>query len=274
MDEFCSDWVFADMRARLAEFRQVKCVNLIGRDVSLHLTKSQVKVAACPNSPRAPQAPLWRLFMMPSWFWLPPWRGARSGSLRPRRSTKVDAWRAPEAKSGRIYDCAKRSVAGFPFRLEVRCSGASVALRRRPRARRKRRSRPARRNPGGRAGLRSETLIAEFAAPATISDRGQQPSMAVNWSTAPQQRGRACRHSAACLIVFDDPAIDRINASVQTPVARAKHVELHGRLAEGSTLDRPVIETVLQIDGGSVQELHPLLAAPFDADVRDAVERA
>src|SRR5882757_7162050 len=42
---------------------------------------------------------------------------------------KADAWRAQEAKSGRVYDCAKRSVAGFPFRLEVRCDGASVALR-------------------------------------------------------------------------------------------------------------------------------------------------
>ena len=42
---------------------------------------------------------------------------------------KADAWRAQEAESGRVYDCAKRSVAGFPFRLEVRCSGASVSLR-------------------------------------------------------------------------------------------------------------------------------------------------
>jgi len=55
---------------------------------------------------------------------------------------------------------------------------------------------------------------------------------------------------------------------VQTPLARAKHVELHGRLADGSPLDRPVIETVLKIEAGSVQEVHPLLAAPFDADVR------
>jgi len=39
-------------------------------------------------------------------------------------------------------------------------------------------------------------------------------------------------------------------------------------LAEGSPSDRPAIETVLQIAQGSVQELHPLLAAPFDADVR------
>ena len=29
-----------------------------------------------------------------------------------------------------------------------------------------------------------------------------------------------------------------------------------------------MIETVLRIEGGSVQEVHPLLAQPFDADVR------
>src|SRR5207244_8204991 len=41
---------------------------------------------------------------------------------------RADAWAAQEAKSGRIYDCGKRSVAGFPFRLEVRCDDASVSL--------------------------------------------------------------------------------------------------------------------------------------------------
>src|SRR4029077_15035910 len=56
--------------------------------------------------------------------------------------------------------------------------------------------------------------------------------------------------------------------SVQTPLARARNVELHGRIADGSPADHPVIETVLQIAGGSVQEVHPLLAAPFDAAVR------
>ena len=55
---------------------------------------------------------------------------------------------------------------------------------------------------------------------------------------------------------------------MQTPLARARHIELHGRLAEGSAPDHPVIETVLKIEGGSVQEVHPLLSQPFDADVR------
>src|SRR5664280_1730438 len=73
--------------------------------------------------------PLWRLFIMPVLLvvaaaaWSAFWFYAAS-----EVDVKADAWRAQEAKSGRVYDCAKRSVAGYPFRLEVRCDGASVAL--------------------------------------------------------------------------------------------------------------------------------------------------
>ena len=97
-------------------------------------------------------------------------------------------------------------------------------------------------------------LIAEFTAPATISDRGGQPSMVANWRTARSSVVGLPAVPQRVSLVFDDPAIDRVNGSAQTPLARAKHVELHGRLAEGSPSDHPVIETVLQIDGGSVQE--------------------
>jgi hypothetical protein len=69
-------------------------------------------------------------------------------------------------------------------------------------------------------------------------------------------------------IVFDDPAIERMEGSMQVPLASAKHVELHGRIAQGSPADHPDIESVVEISQGSVQGLHPLLAQPFDADVR------
>jgi hypothetical protein len=69
-------------------------------------------------------------------------------------------------------------------------------------------------------------------------------------------------------IEFDNPEVDRVNGSMLAPLARAKHIELHGRLAENSTADRPVIETALKIEAGSVQQLHPLLAVPFDAELR------
>ena len=114
-------------------------------------------------------------------------------------------------------------------------------------------------------------LIAEFKAPATISDRGAPPSLMVNWSLGRSSVVGLPAVPQRAAIVFDDPSIDRVNGSTQTPLARANHVELHGRLAEGSPTENPVIETVLQINGGSVQEVHPVLAAPFDADVRTRV---
>jgi hypothetical protein len=212
---------------------------------------------------------LWRLFIMPvlllvaALAWSAFWFYAAS-----KVDETADAWRAREAKSGRIYDCAKRSVAGFPFRFEVSCSGASVALV----------SQTAGTSQAPVTARLSEILvvaqvydpnllIAEFAAPATISGPDQL-SLTVNWSKARSSIAALPAIPQRAAIVFDDPAIDRINASVQTPLARAKHVELHARLADGSAQDHPVIETVLQIAQGSLRELHPLLAEPFDADVR------
>jgi hypothetical protein len=216
--------------------------------------------------------PLWRLFLLPVLLliaaaaWSAFWFYAAS-----QVEVSADAWRAQEAKSGRVYDCARRSVAGFPFRLEVRCEGASVSLMSQT---------------AGQAGTQApitaelgeilvvaqvydpKLLIAEFTAPATIADRGQQPSMVVNWSKARSSVVGLPAIPQRASIVFDDPEINRFNGSMQAPLARAKHIELHGRLADGSALDHPVIETVLKIEGGSLQEVHPLLAEPFDADVR------
>jgi hypothetical protein len=215
--------------------------------------------------------PLWRLFIMPVLLviaavaWSAFWFYAAS-----QVDVSADAWRAQEAKSGRVYDCAKRSVAGYPFRLEVRCDGASVSLVSQT---------------AGQAAAQTpitatlgeilvvaqvydpKLLIAEFTAPATISDHGQ-PSMMVNWRTARSSVVGLPAIPQRASLVFEDPAIDRIDGSVATPLARAQHIELHGRLAEGSPSDHPVIETVLQITKGSIQGLHPLLAEPFDADVR------
>ena len=216
--------------------------------------------------------PLWRLFIMPILLviaaaaWSAFWFFAAS-----QVDVRADAWRAQEAKSGRVYDCAKRSVAGFPFRLEVRCDGASVTLLSQTAAQAATQA-PITAQLGEILVVAQvydpKLLIAEFTAPATISDRGQQTSMIVNWSKAHSSVVGLPAVPQRASITFDDPSVNRVDGSVQAPLAGARHIELHGRLAEGSALDRPVIETVLQIAGGSVQGLHPLLVQPFDADVR------
>ena len=219
-----------------------------------------------PSAPR--RRPLWRLFIVPvllliaaaawSGFWF--YAASQVG-------VRADAWRAQEAKSGRNYDCAKRTVAGFPFRLEISCEGASVALV----------SQTAGNTPfTAKLGeilvvaqiYDPKRVIAEFASPASVVIPEQSP-MRVNWSKARASVVGLPAVPQRGSIVFDDAAIDRVNNnSIQVPVARAKHVELHGRLAEGSPADHPVIETALQLNDGSVQGVHPVLADPFNADIR------
>jgi hypothetical protein len=215
--------------------------------------------------------PLWRLFFMPVLLliaaaaWSAFWFYSAS-----KVDETADAWRAQEARSGRIYDCARRSVAGYPFRLEVRCDGVSVSLVSQT---------------AGQAATQApitaklgeilvvsqvydpKLLIAEFSAPATISGPGQ-PSMIANWSKARSSVAGLPGVPRRISLEFDDPSIDRTDVSPRAPLARARHIELHGRLIDGSAADHPNIETVVRIEQGSVQEIHPLLAEPFDAEVR------
>jgi hypothetical protein len=211
---------------------------------------------------------LWRLFLMPvlvliaALAWSAFWFYAAS-----QIGANVDAWREREAQSGRVYDCGSRSVAGFPFRFEVTCNDASVTLV----AQAAGAAAPVKVRLGNILVVAQiydpKLLIAEFAAPATISGPDQL-SLTANWSKARSSIVGLPAIPQRAAIVFDDAAIDRANGQVATPLARARQVELHARLADGSTVQNPVLETALQIAGGSLRELHPLLAEPFDADVR------
>ena len=96
--------------------------------------------------------------------------------------------------------------------------------------------------------------------------------MIANWSKArssvvglpavPQRASHRVRRS-----------LDRPHRRPPTPLARAKHIELHGRLADGSPSIIPISKPCCGSSGGSVQEVHPLLAEPFDADMRTHADR-
>src|ERR1700759_561604 len=132
--------------------------------------------------------PLWRLFIMPVLLviaaaaWSAFWFYSAS-----KVDETADAWRAREARSGRVYDCARRSVSGYPFRLEVRCDGASVSLVSQTAGQTTTQA-PVTAKLGEILVMAQvydpKLLIAEFTAPATISQHGDLPSMVVNWRTA------------------------------------------------------------------------------------------
>ncbi|MBN9584793.1 MAG: hypothetical protein BGN84_05735 [Afipia sp. 62-7] len=178
-----------------------------------------------------------------------------------------DAWRTREARSGRVYECANRSVAGFPFRLEVSCDNPSVTLTSQTASQIQLTARL--KDILVLAQVYDPTkIIAEFTGPVSVNNKGEAPSFVGNWTTGRASASGLPSTPQRVSIVFDDPAFDRISGAVQTPLLRAKHLELHTRLLEGSLSDKPVVESALEVTAGSLQGLHPVLAAPFDADIR------
>jgi hypothetical protein len=245
---------------------------LIGIAMTALLPKLVIKGAGMTMAITTPRRrSRWGLFIAPVLLliaaiaWTAFWFFAAS-----QVDVQADAWRAHEANSGRIYDCAKRSVAGFPFRLEISCDSPSVTLA----------SQTAQAANRFTAKLDQilvvaqvydpKHVIAEFSGPASITDQNGQ-SFAANWKLGHASVFGLPDVPQRASVVFDAPALARVDGSMQVPLAEAGHVELHGRLAEGSAKDAPVIETVLEINKGAIRGLHPLLADPFDADVRALV---
>ena len=157
----------------------------------------------------------------------------------------------------------RRRIGGYPFRIEVNCDRASALFRsNQP---------PVEIKASGilvAAQIYQPTLlISEFHGPLTIADPGQAPNIVVNWKLAQSSvRGTPAAPERVSL-VFDRPVVDRMNGGNPQHVLLAKHIEIHGRIAEGSAFDHPVIEAVLRLEHGSAPEFHPAAVEPVDADI-------
>src|SRR6516225_145878 len=163
-----------------------------------------------------------------------------------RTETAIDGWRAREAKSGRIYTCGSQNVGGFPFRIEVDCDQATALLRT---------SQPP-------IELRTTSLlmvaqvyqpgllISEFRGPLTVGEPGKPPKFVADWKLAQSSvRGTPSAPERGSL-VFDLLSVERVNDTARESMVRARHAELHGRMAEGTA-----------------PNLHPAATTPIDADV-------
>lgn len=175
----------------------------------------------------------------------------------------IEGWRAREAKAGRDYSCGSESFAGYPFRIEVACDRAAAVFRAM--------TPPVEiRTTGILAAAQiyqPNLLISEFTGPLTIAERGQPPSLAANWTLFQSSvRGTPSAPQRVAL-VFDQPVLDRVNGGTQQTWLRASHIEIHGRIAEGSAAEKPVIEAALQFQAASVPGFHPAAAAPIDGTI-------
>ena len=182
----------------------------------------------------------------------------------------VDAWRTREAAAGRVYDCGERSVAGYPFRLEVRCRDASVTLTNQTAAQAASATQVT-----AKLGeilvvsslYQPKLLIAEFKAPASFAGPGAPP-MVLNWETARSSVAGLPGPPQRIALVFDAPSLDRTDGPTPVPMARARHAEMHVRQVDGAAPGQHNLEADLVLQGASVQDVHPLLADAFDSHVR------
>ncbi|MGH6771306.1 MAG: DUF2125 domain-containing protein, partial [Xanthobacteraceae bacterium] len=168
-----------------------------------------------------------------------------------------------EARAGRIHECGAQTIGGFPFRIEVRCANPSVELR----------------GKGTPLALKAADLlvavqiyqpslmIGEFSGPMTIAEGGQQPGYIANWTLGQSSVRGTPRAPERVSLVVDNPVVERSGTSTGAPLFKAKRVELHGRIAAGSTAKKnPVIAFVLRAAAASAPELHPAMVG-VEADI-------
>ncbi|MBX9710275.1 MAG: DUF2125 domain-containing protein, partial [Xanthobacteraceae bacterium] len=194
-----------------------------------------------PIDALAPRRRLWPVFVAPGLLfaaaaaWSAFWFYAAS-----QVDEKFDGWRTREARSGRTYECADRSVAGFPFRLEVKCDKPVISLAGQTAAQLASRvPLTARLNEIlAIAQVYDPTrVIAEFKGPVAVAESGQNAFAVANWSLGRASAGGLPMLPQRVSMEFNDPAVDLINGANQTQLFRAKHLEWHGRIIEGAPSD-------------------------------------
>ena len=186
----------------------------------------------------------------------------------------LEGWRAREAKAGRIHSCVQQDIGGYPFRIEVSCTGPSMEFQ-----------------PGSTRGLPAsgrsimlgaknvavvaqvydpKHLIAEVAAPMTFGEKGQPATARANWALAQVSVRGTPQAPERVSISIDKGELANFNRGTMELVATAAHAELHGRIASGTVNDNPAVELVMRLNGALAPALHPVLAQPSDSDI-DAV---
>ncbi len=177
--------------------------------------------------------------------------------------TSIDGWREREAKSGRIYNCGEQEIGGFPFRIEVRCVGATAQLHSN--------------QPQLAIAIKDiliaaqvyqpTLLIGEFTAPLTVAEAGRPPEFSVSWTLARSSMRGLPQAPERISLAIERPVVERISGGNSAAFFKADNAELHGRISSGTAADNPVIDLVLRLAAASTPTLHPLLAQPSDVDV-------
>jgi hypothetical protein len=176
---------------------------------------------------------------------------------------RIAEWLEREARLGRIYSCASQSIAGYPFRIEVKCDRAQAALNN---------LRPALSLELSDVHVAAQIyqptlLIGEFSGPLSIAEKGKAPHMVANWELARTSVSGLPRAPERVSIVLDRPTFDRVSSAGNERLVSGERVEFHARIASGSPTDHPLLDVAVRLVATSAPGVHPLATQPVDAEV-------
>ena len=189
-----------------------------------------------------------------SWFWY---------YAAGQADVAIAGWRAREAKAGRVYRCGSQSIGGYPFRIEVECDKAAALFRS---------NQPPVEVKADKMLVVAQVydptlLITEIHGPLTVADPGKPPGIVANWKLAQSSLRGTPEAPQRVSLVFDDPIVDRVNGEARQNFLRAKRIEIHGRIVEGSVTNHPVIEIVTRLRQATAPAVHAAAARALDADI-------
>jgi hypothetical protein len=175
----------------------------------------------------------------------------------------LDRWREQESRLGRVYTCGSLNSGGYPFRIEVRCTDATLEMRA---------TRPAvvvtAKNMTAVAQVyQPNLLIAEVTGPLVVSDPSGRNSFVAKWTLAQASlRGRPSAPERISIAV-DDLSISRGTDAADTPLASIGHMEAHARADPGSTPQNAIIDLAIRLTAATAPGLSRFTTLPLDADV-------
>ena len=179
------------------------------------------------------------------WFW-----------IRGRAATELDAWMTREASAGRNWACADRSLTGYPFRIELRCS--AVTLER----------------SDGRFRLGPSTAVAQVYQPRLVLfestgpfhvEQGALTGDAAWTGLQGSVHGASDGFTRASLVV-DAPNVTVTGADPGPIAVTGQHLELHARPTPGRYESEGAVDLSVRLIQAVVPQLDALTGNPAPAD--------
>ena len=175
---------------------------------------------------------------------------------------QIAAWIGREAAVGRVYGCASRTIGGYPFRIELRCTEPAVELR----------------GQGTPVAIKAREIlavaqvyqptliIAEVSGPMTVSDAAGTLSLTADWTLLQASvRGLPATPERISL-VFDAPRLRNTSSSDADVLVRADRIEFHVRQDAASRADEPVFDLGSRLTNAVIPSIAGFSSRPLNAE--------